>query len=221
MLRGAEIRFDFRRDLLTIRPGNAPGLRAVEPDTILVEARRRAARLLVTDAEVDGQRVTVVLDTRSQLTIGNLALRNALARRGGMDEDDPAVIRLVTGERVSARYGFVRNLEIGGLRVEELGIAFAEAHIFTQMRLSRKPALLLGMNALRAFDSVSIDMTAKKLRFKVPDPAAPVTDTARRAPAPARDPERAPRSTASAINAWSAPRSGTGRRRWSRRPFRP
>jgi hypothetical protein len=49
-----------------------------------------------------------------------------------------------------------------------LGIAFADAHTFTAMGLNDRPALLLGMNALQAFDSVTIDMAAKKLRFVMP-----------------------------------------------------
>jgi hypothetical protein len=44
-------------------------------------------------------------------------------------------------------------------------ILFTSAPIFHQLGLESRPALLLGMNALRAFDKVSIDFGRKQLRM--------------------------------------------------------
>lgn len=173
VLRSAMVRFDFKKGLLSIAPASR-GRRLVDPDAIVVEARRRAGRLIVTEAELDGQRLTVVLDTGSEVSIGNEALRRALERRRGLSDHQPVQLRSVTGGTLAASYMFVRRLDLGSVRFSDLGIAFADAHTFNAMGLMDRPALLLGMNALQAFDSVTIDMAARKLRFSMPEGSMPV-----------------------------------------------
>lgn len=172
VLRSALVRFDFRSNLLSIS-SQQRSVRGSAPGEIVVEARRRAGRLIVTEAEADGQRVTVVLDTGSEVTIGNQALRRALGRRGFLREDRQIELASVTGEKLTAMYAFLQKLDIGDLALTDLGVAFADAHIFKVMGLEDRPALLLGMNAMRAFDSVTIDFRARKLRFALPDGAGP------------------------------------------------
>ncbi|MEO5972189.1 MAG: hypothetical protein ABIP91_02350, partial [Sphingomicrobium sp.] len=53
--------------------------------------------------------------------------------------------------------------------LENLAIVFADAHTFRKLGLDKRPALLLGMNAMRAFDKVSIDFANKKLRVTLPE----------------------------------------------------
>lgn len=177
VLRSAMVRFDFRKGLLSIAPSSRASRQHDDPDTIVVEARQRAGRLIVTEAELDGQRLTVVLDTGSEVTIGNEALHRALARRRVLTDNQPIELRSVTGGMLKASFMLVRQLDIGGVTLTSLGIAFADAHTFTAMGLNDRPALLLGMNALQAFDSVTIDMAAKKLRFGMP-PEGMRTDNA-------------------------------------------
>ena len=59
---------------MSIVPSATPDFRA-EPGTIVVQGTRQNGRLIVTEATANGQRVTVVVDTGSQVTIGNEALR--------------------------------------------------------------------------------------------------------------------------------------------------
>jgi len=53
--------------------------------------------------------------------------------------------------------------------LKDLAIVFANAHTFKRLDLENKPALLLGMNAMRAFKKVSIDFASRKLRVVVPE----------------------------------------------------
>jgi predicted aspartyl protease len=172
VLRSAMVRFDFKERLLSITPSGRNAKRSGEPNTIVVEARRRSGRLIVTEAELDGQRLTVVLDTGSEVSIGNAALRRALSRRGSLSGERPVTLGSVTGSTLQASYMMARHLDIGGVSLNGLGIAFAEAHTFKAMGINDRPALLLGMNALQAFDSLTIDMAAKKLRFVLPSGSA-------------------------------------------------
>ena len=81
---------------------------------------------------------------------------------------DSVMIESVTGEQMSASVTRVPELELGEVKLKDLSVAFADAHIFRQLNLDKKPALLLGMNAMKAFDRISIDFAAKKVRFVLP-----------------------------------------------------
>ena len=171
VLRSAMVHFDFRQRELSILPSNSVRRLPSDPDAIVVEARRRAGRLIVTEAELDGQRLTVVLDTGSEISVGNAALRRALERRGHLGVETPAMLGSVTGKQIPASVMTSRQLDIGGVTLLGLGIAFADVHTFRAIGIDKRPALLLGMNALHAFDSLTIDMRARKLRFVRTAPA--------------------------------------------------
>jgi hypothetical protein len=123
--------------------------------------------LVITDAAAEGRHVSVVLDTGSQSSIGNAALRRALERSGSLETVGPVELVSVTGEVLHGELVMVRKLELGGVTLTSLPMVFAEAHTFRQLGLERKPAILLGMDALRSFDKVSIDFAARKLRLVV------------------------------------------------------
>jgi len=75
----------------------------------------------------------------------------------------------VTGATLSGDYLFIRDLEMGGVNLHQLAVVFADAHIFNKLDLQEKPALLLGMNAIRGFKKVSIDFATRKFRVVVPE----------------------------------------------------
>ena len=166
-LRAQRVLFDFRRDIIAITPAS-PRLQKDEQDTILVQANRRAGRLIITEAEAGDQRLAVVLDSGSEVTIGNRALQRRLLRRGQVRMAGTVELLSVTGEKLAADYAFLPHLSLGGVELRNVAVAFADAHTFRQMGLEDEPALLLGMNAFRAFDKVSIDFAYRKLRLKLP-----------------------------------------------------
>ena len=127
--------------------------------------------MVVVVADSDPSPAAVVLDTGSEVSVGNAALRRALDRRGLLSGEKPIILGSVTGSTLHASYMISRRLDVGGVVLEGLGIAFAEAHTFKAMGINNRPALLLGMNALHAFDSLTIDMAARKLRFVMPAPS--------------------------------------------------
>lgn len=166
-LRSQRVLFDFKAQTMSITPSNRPAER-LDGQTIVVRARARKGRLIFTQAQIDGQRVTVIVDTGSQVTIGNLALQRSLMKRRLWTVPNPVIIESVTGEKLSARVAEIQRLDLGDVRIEGLAVAFADAHIFRKLDLGHEPALLLGMNAMRAFDRISIDFQSKKVRFVLP-----------------------------------------------------
>ncbi|HXG81877.1 MAG TPA: retroviral-like aspartic protease family protein [Sphingomicrobium sp.] len=166
-LRSQRVLFDFKAQTMSITPSSQRPER-LDGDTIVVRAKSRRGRLIFTQARVDGHKVTVIVDTGSQMTIGNLALQKKLARRNIWAGQGPVEIETVTGEKFNTRLADLDEVELGGVKLDDMAVVFADAHIFRQLGLKDKPALLLGMNAMRAFDRISIDFRTRKVRFVLP-----------------------------------------------------
>ena len=169
LLRSQRVQFDFEKQTMSIVPAATPDF-GYEPGTIVVRAKRKNGRLVVTDAIANGEHLTVVLDTGSQVSVGNQALRRRL--RGGdalIDVDKSVVLESVTGQKVLGDYMMVREMTIGGIGLTNLAVVFSDVHTFKQLGLDKQPALLLGMNAIRAFKRVSIDFANKKFRVVLPE----------------------------------------------------
>ena len=171
-LKSQRVMFDFKSKVMTIVPSQQKLLpEDTDKDTIVVTARPRNGRLVLTKARADDNPVAVVLDTGSQVTVGNMALRNRLLRtnRSALERLRQVRLRSVTGEELLGEYMVIEKLEIGGATLTDLAVVFADAHTFNQLNLNKAPAMLLGMNAMRAFDRVSIDFASKKLRLLLPE----------------------------------------------------
>lgn len=160
---------DFRAMRMTITEATRPT--AAENDEIVVTARRRLGQLILVDAEAEGQKVNVIIDTGSAVTIGNPALRQRLEARKKLSAIVPISITSVTGSQTPADYTSMRQIRIGGVTMKDMPIAFADAQIFHRLGMTGKPALLLGMDALRLFDRVSIDFANRNVRFLMPGDA--------------------------------------------------
>lgn len=168
-LRSQTVLFDFETDTPSIVPSATSSFQESDPNVIVVQATRKNGRLVFADATANGKAVTVVVDTGAQISIGNEALREQLVGRGLVDPSQKVDLESVTGGLITGDYMFVRDLEIGGLTLKNLAIVFADAHTFKELNLSNRPALLLGMNAIRAFKKVSIDFASSKFKVVLPE----------------------------------------------------
>ena len=160
--------FDFQRNEMTVMPSRRSDPTWPE-GTIVVTARSRFGRLMLIDASIDNQRVYVIIDSGSEISVGNMALRTALARRHRLGLLAPITMVSVTGGRATAEYSIARRLRIGGADINNLPIAFADVHQFLQLQLLDRPAILLGMDALRLFRRVSVDFANRRVRLLRPD----------------------------------------------------
>jgi predicted aspartyl protease len=173
-LQSQNVTFDFVARELTLSPSaplepRRPDRHAPENEVIVVTARSRLGRLILADAAVGGQRVQVIVDTGASITIGNEALRRRLIRGGRELEDQGrAELLSVTGGRFDVERRLVRRLRIGGITINHLQIGFTDPPIFEQLGLRDRPALLLGMDALRLFDRISIDFPRRRVTFELP-----------------------------------------------------
>lgn len=133
---------------------------------IVVRARPKLGQMVITDARVDGVRTAVIIDTGAQNSIANLALLRKLRAR--TSARDPLINIDVHGFELESIRGQVGALQIGKLQLSDLPVGFADGPAFTALGFGDKPAMLLGMRNLRAFDRVAIDFANRKILFDVP-----------------------------------------------------
>lgn len=164
-LRDRRVVVDFRTNTMSIMPGERHIARS-DPDEIIVTARSRLGQLILMGATINGQRVDVVIDTGAQMSVGNALLQRRLMR--SRKREKPIDILSVTGARIGATYGVVREMKMDRATITNLPVAFSDAPIFRTLGLNRRPALLLGMDGLRVFDRVSVDFANKRVRFLMP-----------------------------------------------------
>jgi hypothetical protein len=166
-LQKERITIDFRRRTMTI--GDAPFGGGATLQEFLLLARKTEGRLVIVNAILDNRPVAVILDTGSQVSIGNDALRDHLFRRRP-DRPSKAIELIdVIGGRMPAVYTTTHSLELSssfGLR--SVPIALAELPIFTELGLTDQPAMVLGMDVLALFEGVAIDFDKRTARFLVP-----------------------------------------------------
>ncbi len=167
-LRSQRVFFDFVRQQMTITPSRRRE-QAWPKDTIVVTGRSRFGHLVLIDASVDGQKVWVVIDTGSQVTVGNSALRRKLALKGRLGAMTPLELLSVTGGRIMTDATIVKLIKIGGMEVRGMPIAFADVHPFRQLKLNDRPAILLGMDVLSLFERVSVDFANRRVRLLAPE----------------------------------------------------
>ncbi|HJP68048.1 MAG TPA: retroviral-like aspartic protease family protein [Sphingomicrobium sp.] len=179
LLRSERVQFDFEKQTMTIVPSATRDFQSGD-NAIIIRALRKNGRLVVTDAEVGDERLTIVLDTGSDLCIGNEALRQHLRADQIIDVGHNVELESVTGAKITGDLMSIRQMKIGGITLSNVAVVITDAHTFNQLGLEKKPAMLLGMNAMRAFRKVSIDFANKKFRVVLPEHSELETEVASR-----------------------------------------
>ncbi|MCW3834546.1 aspartyl protease family protein [Sphingomonas canadensis] len=159
------VRIDFDAGTMTVAASQKRRRAPRSDDEIVVTARSRFGQLIVTDAYFANSRVEVVIDTGAQVSMGNTAFRNLIGKR--KLAVTPIELTSVTGGKLAADYALVPKMHVGGVRFDQLPVAFAEVAPFAKFGLTQKPALLLGMDALRGFRQVEIDFPNRQVRFRM------------------------------------------------------
>ncbi len=163
-----KVRIDFTKNLMDVLPSKKKrNIRRVDRNTIIVNARRRAGRLVLTDATIGGMRVDIVIDTGAQSSMGNRALRKRLGRSQRRLDYVQVGLTSVTGERIVGDFTQIKEIVMGGLTITDLPVTFTEQHAFRALDLTRRPAMLLGMDAMKLFDNVEIDFANKRVVFQL------------------------------------------------------
>lgn len=163
-LAGQRLLLDFEKRTIAVEDASRPAPRM--DGEIVVTARRRRGQLILTQAKANGNQVDAVVDTGSEITIGNSALRAQLLRRRGTKLETVEVTG-VTGVTVPLEIAPVNEIRLGNVILRNVPIAFADVPPFEVFGLSEQPALLLGTDLMEVFRRVSLDFRARKVRFQL------------------------------------------------------
>jgi aspartyl protease len=164
-LANKRIYIDFRDDSITIM--RSKNERA-EEGFVTIPVKVMQSRLLVVEGYLGGVPVKAVIDTGGQATLGNEALRVALAERRkrynvtNPDEVTGATLDVQTGNRVPTP-----ALALGKITVRSPAMTFADFAIFQHWKLTDEPAMLIGMDVLGLVDTLIIDYRRKELQVKL------------------------------------------------------
>ena len=154
---------DFEQRLITIEDARKP-VRSM-PGDIVITARRERGQLILTEVRAERLPIEAVIDTGSEVTIGNIALRKQLIGRHARFTTVPAIG--VTGVTVQLDIAVVDQLDLGPVTLTNVPIAFADVPPFKLFGMANQPALLLGTDILANFRRVSLDFRARKVRFQL------------------------------------------------------
>jgi predicted aspartyl protease len=166
-LTNERILVDFLHDRVLITRSHGAGAVA---DFVRIPARRVRGGLIMVRVLIGRVAANAVIDTGSERTLGNLALRDALHARGAVDTialTTPvygATSQVSTGEVAIAPV-----IALGPARLAHLAVVFGGFHIFKLWNLEREPALILGMDALGTLEGLSIDFASGDLYVRSPD----------------------------------------------------
>ncbi|MBA3678300.1 MAG: aspartyl protease family protein [Sphingosinicella sp.] len=155
---------DFEKRVIKVEDARRPA--KMIGGEIVVTARRRRGQLILTQVSAAGLPVEAVIDTGSEITIGNLALRDKLIR-GNLDKFTTVAATGVTGVTMNLQLAHIGELRLGRVTLRNVPMAFADVPPFQVFSLSNQPALLLGTDLLETFRRVSLDFRARKVRFQL------------------------------------------------------
>jgi Aspartyl protease len=158
------ILIDFVGDQIII--ARSKGERA-PPGFLTVPVQLSAPRLLVVDARVGGIRTQAIIDTGGQGTLGNVALREALARKppaGNVPRDEVvgATDDVQLGDRM-----LTPVIDLGPVQVRNAHVTYGDMYIFEHWKLNRHPAMLIGMDVIGVFDTLIIDYRRHELQVRM------------------------------------------------------
>jgi hypothetical protein len=155
---------DFEKRVIKVEDAAKP--MSWSKGDIVIIARRQHGQLILTEVHAAGLPLEAVIDTGSEVTIGNTALRDKLIR-GNRDKFVTIEAIGVTGVSAKLQIAKIGELQLGPVVLHDVPIAFADVPPFELFGLSHEPALLLGTDILENFRRVSLDFRARKVRFQL------------------------------------------------------
>jgi hypothetical protein len=134
---------------------------------VTVPFRLARGQLIVIDCKVGTVDAKAIIDTGGQTTIGNVALRNALAvhnlgLHGKRDQIIGATLAVENGELIDTP-----AIAIGPIQIRDYGVTFADVYIFRHWKYIDEPAIMIGMDALGTLDTLIIDYRRKELQVRM------------------------------------------------------
>lgn len=162
-LQDKRIVIEFKADRISVARSHK---QPPPPGFMRVPFKWSNAKGMRVDIMIGNVRATGLVDTGAQVTVGNLALREALAKRRKKDGEMEDVIIGVTQDVQRATSVQVPSISAGDLIVRNPQIKFTDLYIFEHWKLNDRPAVLIGMDVLGLLDTLIIDYRRSELQIR-------------------------------------------------------
>ncbi|EJL37713.1 putative aspartyl protease [Caulobacter sp. AP07] len=134
--------------------------------SVPIKARRNGLHLI--EASVAGASVLAFLDTGSTTTVGNAALMAQAIRLRSVTTDWADIeLQSLTGQTITGRLAALRTVSLGKVTLGNVPVVFGPIHTFAYWGLVDRPAILIGMDILNAFESVALDFNRGQVYFRL------------------------------------------------------
>ncbi len=163
-LRDKRIVIDFRRDSITVKRSRRE---RVGPEFQTLPITFGHGHLILVDVLIGNVRAKAIIDTGAPGSLGNMALLEAL-RRSTRDAPETEIVGVTLdverGNRIRMPTIRLQNVTVRGA-----AFTFGDVHIFRHWRMTREPALMLGMDVLGLLDQIIIDYRTRELHLRTRD----------------------------------------------------
>jgi predicted aspartyl protease len=154
---------DFVHHKLEIRASRSAVALA---DVTRTRTRFEFGLLMIATGHVGPVRVNAVIDTGSEYTLGNSALRNALNWR---EEATQSNTTEVIGQTLTKQLGLqhvVRDVVVADTRTHYVNVVFGDFYMFKLWDLDKDPTLVIGMDLMGGLDTLVIDYGRREVQFR-------------------------------------------------------
>ena len=155
---------DFEKRVITVDDGTSR--EAFAGGVIVVTARKQRGQLILTEVEAGRERIEAVVDTGTEVSIGNSVLRDLLNARSP-ESLQKVTVYGVTGKPQELEFAILPRLKIGPILLQKVPVAFADVPPFGVFGIEETPSLLLGTDLMEQFRRVSLDFRDSKVRFQL------------------------------------------------------
>lgn len=161
------LRLDFEEQCIEIVPANRA--RPLGRAWTRLRGELRFGNLVVVQGRIDGMRVNVLIDTGSNVSLGNHMLHRMLAERSRYARNSEGFGRAYTaGDPVVLDTAIiVPELDIGELNMTDLLLFVGDFHVFSLWGLDQEPTVLVGMDVLSQTRAMAIDYRRATVYFRL------------------------------------------------------
>lgn len=153
----------FAHDQVEIHDQRCPRSRL---QWLKLRTKIRKNRLITVGARLGGQRITAIVDTGAERSLGNLALLRSLESEGlAMRTEERATVTGATTHSIPGSVLLAPTISFGDVNITNLQVVFGDFEAFRIWHLEDMPALLLGMDVLGTVDGIKIDYRRQQIHI--------------------------------------------------------
>lgn len=162
------VTFDFTRQEIRIEEAGRLMKEKEQPDVVHVRSKGSGGYLRIMNCLVDTVLAMAFIDTGAEVSVGNTALMAAMGvRNRNFAPGAYVMLTGATGGQLQGQVIPVRRIRLQDLAFTDGTLIVADVPDFDLWKGATRPSLLIGMDYLRQFASVSLDYRTKDIRFEL------------------------------------------------------